>query len=353
MSARLLIVDDDTAMLSALSAMVEWRVPGATIDTATSGRAALERIAQTDYDAIVSDIKMPEMDGLALMERVLTMRPTTPTLLVTGHGDHELGVKALNAGAYAFIQKPIDREFFVAWLKRAIQLRELSRTVEQQNDQLERMVQARTEELEQRNHELKAIIVQQAESVEALRKSEHMQAVLYQFTDRLHRAASLADVYDAALDSIVSGLRCQRASILLFDEADVMRFVGWRGLPDRYRNAVEGHSPWKRTETDPRPVCISDIDVADVADSLKDVVKREGISALTFIPLVVNGKLIGKFMSYYDAPHVFTNEELSLAITIARHVGLGVHRLHAETQQCEHEARLRLAPLTDTAGLSR
>lgn len=332
MSARLLIVDDDSAMLSALSAMVEWRVPGATIDTATCGQAALERIARIDYDAIVSDIKMPEIDGLELMERVLTMRPTTPTLLITGHGDHELGVKALNAGAYAFIQKPIDRDFFVAWLKRAIHLRELSRTVEQQNEQLERMVQARTEELEQRNHELKAIIVQQAESAEALRKSEHMQAILYQFTDHLHRAASLAEVYDSALDSILGALRCERASILLFDEAGVMRFVGWRGLSDGYRNAVEGHSPWTRDETDPQPLCISDIDAADIPEPLKNVLKGERISALTFIPLVVNGRLIGKFMTYYDAPHVFTDEELDLAITIARHVGLGVQRLWAETQ---------------------
>lgn len=332
MSARLLIVDDDTATLAALRAMVEWRVPGATIDTVTSGRAALERIAEIDYDAIVSDIKMPEMDGLALMERVLTIRPTTPTLLVTGHGDHELGVKALNAGAYAFIQKPIDREFFVAWLKRAIQLRELSRTVEQQNERLERMVQARTEELELRNHELKAIIVQQAESVEALRKSEHMQAVLYQFTDRLHRATSLADVYDSALDSILGGLQCERASILLLDAADVMRFVGWRGLSDHYRQAVEGHSPWKRNETNPQPLWISNIDVADIAEPLKSVVKGERISALTFIPLVVNARLIGKFMTYYDAPHIFTNEELSLAIAIARHVGLAVQRLGAEAR---------------------
>ncbi|MEP6888650.1 MAG: response regulator, partial [Nitrospirales bacterium] len=96
----------------------------------------LERIGQTDYDAVVSDVKMPGMDGFQLMERVLTIRPTTSTLLVTGHGDHDMGVKALNAGAYAFIPKPIDREFFVAWLKRAIQLRQLSRTVEQHTVEL-------------------------------------------------------------------------------------------------------------------------------------------------------------------------------------------------------------------------
>jgi PAS domain S-box-containing protein len=351
MPMRLIIVDDDSSMLTALSGVVETRLPGVVIDTETSGHAALERIAEIDYDAIVSDIKMPGMDGLELMNRVLKIRPTTPTLLVTGHGDHDLGVKALNAGAYAFIQKPIDRDFFLAWLKRAIQLRQLSRTVEQQNQQLERMVQSRTEELEQRNQDLKAIIAEQAESAEALRKSEHVQGVLYRFTDTLHRAASLTQVCDSALDSILSALRCERASILLSDDAGVLRFAGWRGLSDGYRNAVEGHSPWKPGEATPQPVCIEDLDTADMPEALKAIVKAERIRALAFIPLVVNGTLIGKFMTYYDTPHVFTDEELELALTIARHAGLGVQRKRAEEQLRENAERLWLATQTSKVGI--
>lgn len=348
---RLLIVDDDISMLTALSGVVQTRLPGVVIDTAASGHAALDRIAQIDYDAIVSDIKMPGMDGLELMNRVLMMRPSTPTLLVTGHGDHDLGVKALNAGAYAFIQKPIDRDFFLAWLKRAIQLRQLSRTVEEQNQQLERMVQARTEQLEQRNEELKAVVVQQAESAEALRKSEHLQGVLYRFTDALHRAASLAQVCDSALDSILNALRCERASILLFDDTGVMRFAGWRGLSDEYRHAVEGHSPWKPGEATPQPICINDIDVADIPEPLKMVVKAEHIRSLAFIPLIVNGTLIGKFMTYYDTPHLFTDEELGVALIIARHAALGVQRKRAEEQLGENAERLRLATQTGKVGI--
>jgi DNA-binding NtrC family response regulator len=66
---------------------------------------ALERVAATDYDAIVSDIKLPGMDGLTLMQRVLELRPTTPTLLITGHADRDIRVRAMNAGAYAFYRK--------------------------------------------------------------------------------------------------------------------------------------------------------------------------------------------------------------------------------------------------------
>jgi PAS domain S-box-containing protein len=83
---------------------------------------------------------------------------------------------------------------------------------------------------------------------QALAEGEREQRALYQLADHLHRAQSLNDVYSAALDAMLSALRCDRASILLFDDAGVMRFVGWRGLSDRYRETVEGHSPWNPDE---------------------------------------------------------------------------------------------------------
>ena len=154
MSSIILLVDDDAIMLQALSSMVTFRMREAAVHACHSAQEALERIAAVDYDAIVSDVKMPGMDGLQLMEQVLKLRPTTPTLLVTGHGDHDLAVKALDAGAYAFIQKPIDRDFFIAWLKRAIQLRQLTRTVEEQKQQLEGRVHQQDVELQEKNAEL-------------------------------------------------------------------------------------------------------------------------------------------------------------------------------------------------------
>src|SRR5262245_25672582 len=126
---------------------------------------------------------------------------------------------------------------------------------------------------------------------QALTEGARQQRALYQLADHLHRARSLDDVYNAALDAILGALRCDRASILLFDDAGVTRFVGWRGLSEGYRKAVEGHSPWKSDEKFPEPVCLNDVDVAEIDDSLKAVVKGEGIGALAFIPLVSHGKL--------------------------------------------------------------
>ena len=156
--ARVLIVDDDLALLQALPEALRIRMDGVTVDTAESAVAALDRIATRDYDAIVTDIKMPGMDGLELLAELRTLRPDTPTLMITGHGEHDLVVQALRGGAYDFIPKPIDRDHLVASLSRAIQMRELSRRVKEQQAALERhlndleaIVEERTRELRETN----------------------------------------------------------------------------------------------------------------------------------------------------------------------------------------------------------
>src|SRR5467141_3774835 len=155
---QVLIVDDDLALLQALPEALRLRMAGLTVDTADSGAAALDRIAARDYDAIVTDIKMPGMDGLELLAEIRTNRPDTPTLMITGHGEHDLVVHALRAGAYDFIQKPIDRDYFVASLRRAIEMHQLSRRVKEQQlalerhlDELEAIVEERTRGLRETN----------------------------------------------------------------------------------------------------------------------------------------------------------------------------------------------------------
>ncbi len=182
---------------------------------------------------------------------------------------------------------------------------------------------------------------------QALAEGERQQRALYQLADHLHRAQSIDDVYTAALDAILSSLRCDRAAISLFDDAGVMRFAGWRGLSDGYRKAVEAHSPWKPDKRYPEPVCVNDVDLTEIDDSLKAVAKGEGIGALAFIPLVSRGKLIGKLVTYFNAPHGFSDGELALSLTIARQLAFGIERKRAEKLFRQNAAQLAL--ITDTA----
>src|SRR5438477_6282150 len=156
--ACVLLVDDDLALLQALPEALRLRMGGVKVDTADSAAAALDLIAARDYDAIVTDIKMPGIDGLELLAEIRTQRPDTPTVMSTGHGEHDLVVQSLRGGAYDFIQKRIDRDHLVASLSRAIQMRELSRRVKEQQAALERhlndleaIVEERTRELRETN----------------------------------------------------------------------------------------------------------------------------------------------------------------------------------------------------------
>ena len=198
-----------------------------------------------------------------------------------------------------------------------------------------------------------ASILETNTDVTARKRAEQQQRALYQFAQQQNIATNVGEIYDASLDAILSALDCQRASILLFDKEKVMRFVAWRGLSERYRKAVEGHSPWKPDAKHPEPVCINDVDIADIPKPLKSTIRSEGIRAAAFIPLVSSQKLIGKFMTYYDAPHVFTDDELKLATTIATQVAQAIEHKRDEEALRESEARLRATVEQATAGVAR
>ena len=166
-------------------------------------------------------------------------------------------------------------------------------------------------------------------------------ATLYRLTDRLYRSEALQDVFDAALDVICEALCCGRASILLFDAAGVMRFVAWRGLSDDYRRTLDGHSPWRPGQQDAEPIFVTDIRETDEPDWIKERIVAEAIRGLAFIPLVAGGRVVGKFMTYYEEPHLFTARQTELAVTIARQVGFSVEKARAEAARSAAEAALR------------
>src|SRR5438067_4844170 len=205
-NGRILLVDDDTALLQALSQVVSLRMTAVQVDTSDSALQALELIQAQDYDAIVSDIKMPGMDGLTLLSRIQQVRPETPTLLITGHGEHDLAVQALRGGAFDFIQKPIERDYFVASLSRAVRLRQLSREVDEQRAalerhaaELERTVEARTRELRAANEAQAELLVRErAARAEAEEAHRHLTALALQLDRTLADAELLNAIAKAA-----------------------------------------------------------------------------------------------------------------------------------------------------------
>ncbi|MGI5863978.1 MAG: sigma-54-dependent transcriptional regulator [Myxococcales bacterium] len=118
MPATLLIVDDEKNILLTLKRAVE--IEGYACAVAGGGKVALEVFAAKPVDAVVMDVRMPDIDGLEVLKRMKELRPLTPVIMMSGHGSFETAVAATKLGAYTFLPKPIDREQLLVSLRNAL-----------------------------------------------------------------------------------------------------------------------------------------------------------------------------------------------------------------------------------------
>ncbi|MEM5493122.1 sigma-54 dependent transcriptional regulator [Hoeflea sp. AS16] len=117
------LVDDDADLRHALKQSLE--LEGLSVCCHTGAEAVADLPLRSLYGVVVSDIRMPGMDGLTLMRRILGVDPTLPVVLITGHGDVQMAVEAMRAGAYDFIEKPFAANRLFSVVERALEKRRL------------------------------------------------------------------------------------------------------------------------------------------------------------------------------------------------------------------------------------
>lgn len=149
-AARILVVDDEAPLMTALCRTL--RQQGYETVGFTSGLAALEALQKSRYDLILTDLMMPEMNGIALLRAVAAMDPHLVGIVITGEGTVATAVEAMKAGALDYILKPFRLSIILPVISRALTVRQLRL----ENAELERRVRSRTAELEAANQELEA-----------------------------------------------------------------------------------------------------------------------------------------------------------------------------------------------------
>lgn len=131
----LLIVEDESDLRSLLVEELE-EIPNIRIEEAANGAIALEKLKSTSITAILSDINMPELNGLDFLEAARNLGFDTPLVFLTGYGDKEKAIRALRLGAFDFLSKPYDRELLIETVSRALNFGEQMISIETELEKL-------------------------------------------------------------------------------------------------------------------------------------------------------------------------------------------------------------------------
>jgi two-component system, NtrC family, nitrogen regulation response regulator NtrX len=116
--AKILVIDDERAIRNSLKDILSYE--NHTVEDASDGLAGLELIKQNKYDLVLSDIKMPGLDGLELLQKLEDIEPHPTVVMISGHGNIETAVESIKRGAFDFIPKPLDLNRLLVTVRNAL-----------------------------------------------------------------------------------------------------------------------------------------------------------------------------------------------------------------------------------------
>ena len=145
---RILLVDDEEDIRDVLTIALEDM--GHDVTTAENGKEALEKFDTADFPMVLTDIKMPGMDGIALLKKIKQISPETEIIMITGHGDMDLAIESFRNEAVEFITKPVDVTTLGIAISRARKKREIRQGLKAYTESLESMILEKTNALARR-----------------------------------------------------------------------------------------------------------------------------------------------------------------------------------------------------------
>ncbi len=430
--ARILVADDNADMRRYIVRLLREQYEVVAV---ADGLAALAEIRRHPPDVLVSDIMMPQLDGIGLVKtlRADPALQTIPILLLSARAGEEPCIEGLEHGADDYLVKPFSGRELLARISAHVNLGRIRREAEAQIaasearfraivsqatatvaqtdltgrfqfvnqrfcdllgysesellamhmqdvthpedlsrniDLFERLAQGGQDfVIEKRYRRKDGTAVWMSVSVGGVREGTELRSILgvgldisdrkrqeaqlltvnrrqqwlYELADAVNRAEPSTRLYEHALCAMTDALAADRSAILLIDDEGVMRFKASQGLSPAYQRAVEGHSPWAADQQDPPPLFIEDVSRCDLAVALQATIRQEGIHAMAFIPLTYSGRLLGKFMLYFDRPRRLTGEETEWSQALATTLALAIARAQADDVLRGSEERLRLA----------
>ncbi len=116
--SKILVIDDERSIRNTLKDILEYEKY--EVDLAEDGNKGIEMIRSAEYDVVLCDIKMPGLDGIEVLERVVVLAPDTPVVMISGHGNIDTAVDSIKKGAFDYIEKPLDLNRLLITIRNAM-----------------------------------------------------------------------------------------------------------------------------------------------------------------------------------------------------------------------------------------
>lgn len=299
-TARILVVDDEERICRSLDSLLTKA--GYQVQTAPDGKQALQLYLQNQFDLIVSDIKLPELDGIQLLKQIRRHDPEAVVILMTAYASLETAVAALNMGAYDYLVKPVEFTQLKLAVKRALEKREL---------ELSR--QRLLGELQEKNQQLNRRVAE----VDALYQAGISLSQSHDLNTLLTKIIELAlDVIGATVGSVM----------LINDELGELTVAAAVGLSDEVRRSTRvklGNSIAGHVAQTGEPLLIQDINSDQrFAQFSKD---KYETSSLISAPLKTKDRILG-VINLSDPRHgtEFQSSDLRLLVTFAAQAAIAI-----------------------------
>ncbi len=296
-NGKILVLDDEQIVLDSVSRILEEE--NYEVKTARSGDEAVNMLKGGGFDVLITDLKMPGMDGLQAMEALAEVDPDLSMIMATAYSTVDSAVKAMKLGAVDYIRKPFTPDQLAELVTKVMGDRKVSFEKRYREDTFEELKKAITSTL------------------------------------------NLKEVLDLIVQGVVKVMKVKGSTLSLMDKnREKLRIFAHHGLSSNYvdKGLLDSSKSIGETVASGKHVWVKDA-TTDPRVQYPQEARREGIASILSVPLIVRNKVIGALRVYTFEPRQFSDEETKFLYGFAEQVALAVENARSyEDVKDEYEA---------------
>lgn len=294
---KILVLDDEQIVLDSVSRILEGE--NFQVNTCRRGEEAIETLKEGGFDILVTDLKMPGMDGLQAMETLLEIDPDLSVIMFTAYATVDSAVQAMRLGAVDYIRKPF--------------------TPDQLTDLVAKVMEDRKTRFERRYRE----------------------DTFAEIRTAISSTLNLKEVLDLIVQGVVKVMKVKGSTLSLLDKnREKLRVFAYHGLSRDYvdKGPLEASRSLSETNLSGKHVWIEDA-ATDPRVQYPTEAMREGVASILSVPLLVRNKVIGALRVYTSEKRSFTEEEIRFLYGFAEQVAYAIENARSyEDVKDEYEA---------------